>query len=145
MTRLPLLAAAWAIAATSPARAADLDEVKARGVLRHLGVPYANFVSGAGDGMEVELTQAFAKSLGVRYEYVATDWGTAIPDFIGKKLKVAGGKAEVVGDAEVNLGEAVRIEVQDIGCGIPEAIRGRVSILLPIGVGRGEGPKEQCA
>jgi hypothetical protein len=60
-------------------RAADLEEVRTSGVLRHLGVPYANFVTGAGDGMDVELIQAFAKSLGVRYEYVETDWGTVLP------------------------------------------------------------------
>ena len=83
------------------ARAADLDEIKARGVLRHLGVPYANFVSGAGDGMDVELTQAFARSIGVRYEYVPTDWGAVIADLTGKKVKVVAGHAEVVADAPV--------------------------------------------
>ena len=48
--RLPFLAGALALLIAVPsARAADLAEVKARGVLRHLGVPYANFVTGAGD------------------------------------------------------------------------------------------------
>lgn len=28
--------------------AADLKDVKKKGVLRHLGIPYANFVTGAG-------------------------------------------------------------------------------------------------
>ncbi len=37
------------------AGARDLDEIKKSGVLRHLGVPYANFVTGSGDGMDVEL------------------------------------------------------------------------------------------
>ena len=76
--------------------AADLDEIKARGVLRHIGIPYANFVSGAGDGMEVELTKLFAKSLGVKYEFVQSDWGTIVQDLIGKKVKVAAGKAELL-------------------------------------------------
>lgn len=75
---------------------ADLDEVKQRGVLRHLGVPYANFVSGAGDGMDVELTRMFAKQLGVRYEFVATDWGTVVPDLIGRTVKTSGGKVELL-------------------------------------------------
>ena len=49
-------AALLALAATLAAPAAltatiDLDEVKAAGVLRHLGIPYANFVTGAGDGI----------------------------------------------------------------------------------------------
>jgi len=49
---------------------ADLAEVKQRGTLRHLGIPYANFVTGAGDGMDVELMQRFAQHLGVKYRYV---------------------------------------------------------------------------
>ena len=28
---------------------ADIDEIKTRGVIRHIGIPYANFVSGAGN------------------------------------------------------------------------------------------------
>ena len=75
---------------------ADLEEIKARGVLRHLGVPYASFVSGAGDGMDVELTQLFAKQQGLRYEYVTTDWGTVIPDLIGHRVKTSGGKVELL-------------------------------------------------
>ena len=75
---------------------ADLDEIKARGVLRHLGVPYASFVSGAGDGMDVEMVQMFAKQQGLRYEYVATDWGTVIPDLIGHRVKSSGGKTELL-------------------------------------------------
>jgi len=75
---------------------ADLAEIKARGVLRHLGIPYANFVSGAGDGMDVELTQRFAKYLGVRYEYVFTDWGTVVPDLIGRKVKATGAKVDLL-------------------------------------------------
>jgi hypothetical protein len=44
---------------------ADLPEIKARGVLRHVGVPYANFVTGTGDGLDVELVTLFAQDLGV--------------------------------------------------------------------------------
>ena len=80
---------------------ADLDEIKTRGVIRHIGIPYANFVSGAGDGMEVELTKLFAKSLGVTYEFVQSDWGVIVQDLIGKKIKVAGGKAELLENAPV--------------------------------------------
>ena len=45
--------------------------------------------------MDVELTQLFAKYLGVKYEYVMTDWGTVIPDLIGKKIKVTNGIVEL--------------------------------------------------
>lgn len=77
------------------AQGADLDDVKAKGVLRHLGIPYANFVTGAGDGMEVELTKKFAQSIGVKYEFVQTDWGTLVPDLIGRKVKVVNGEPEL--------------------------------------------------
>lgn len=83
------------------AGAADLDDVRQRGVLRHLGIPYANFVTGTGDGMDVELTSMFADYLGVKYEYVATDWGTVVPDLIGKKVKVKGAEVEFLEEVSV--------------------------------------------
>jgi ABC-type amino acid transport substrate-binding protein len=86
---------------TTAALAGDLDEIKARGVLRHIGLPYANFNSGSGDGMEAELTKLFAKSLGVKYEFVQSDWGTIVQDLIGKKVKVAAGKAELLEEVPV--------------------------------------------
>jgi ABC-type amino acid transport substrate-binding protein len=67
----------------------DLDAVRARGVLRHLGVPYAGFVTGAGDGLDVELVRRFAQKLGVRYEYVETDWASALPDLVGRKVSAS--------------------------------------------------------
>ncbi|MEI6206009.1 MAG: transporter substrate-binding domain-containing protein [Desulfuromonadales bacterium] len=90
-----------ALAVSTMASAGDLDDVKARGVLRHIGLPYANFNTGSGDGMEAELTKLFAKSLGVRYEFVESDWGPLIQDLIGKKVKVVNGKAELLEDAPV--------------------------------------------
>lgn len=98
-TQLPrlLLLAALALAA-APARAdeegGDLAAVKSRGVLRHLGVAYANYVTGGGDGFDVELMQAFAKKLGVRYEFVATDWTTAFGDLTGRKVTAKVGLPE---------------------------------------------------
>ena len=47
--------------------AQDLAAIKQSGRLRHVGIPYANFVTGAGDGFDVELMQAFAERLGVGY------------------------------------------------------------------------------
>jgi ABC-type amino acid transport substrate-binding protein len=80
----------------------DLPEVRKAGVLRHLGIPYANFVTGSGDGMDVEIIQLFAKHLGVRYEYVKTDWETVVEDLIGKKVKAKGDNVE--------FGEAVPVK-----------------------------------
>ena len=79
---------AWVAA---PAFASDdLDEIKARGVLTHLGVPYANFVTGSGDGLDVEVIRLFARHLGVRYEYVETDWKRAFGDLTGMQVKSGG-------------------------------------------------------
>jgi ABC-type amino acid transport substrate-binding protein len=79
----------------------DLDEIKAQGVIRHLGVPYANFVTGSGDGMDVEIIQLFAKHLGVRYEYVKTSWESVVADLVGKSVKPMGVEVEIIGDAPV--------------------------------------------
>ncbi len=83
------------------ARARDLQDVRAAGVLRHLGVPYANFVSGSGDGLDVELIQGFAARLGVRYEYVATDWTHAFGDLTGRHARSAESRAELLDETPV--------------------------------------------
>lgn len=80
---------------------ADLSEIRKSGVLRHLGVPYANFVTGSGDGMDVELARLFADSLGVKYAYVKTSWGAVIQDLAGKRVKARGDEIEILGDAPV--------------------------------------------
>ena len=80
---------------------ADLKEVKERGVLRHLGVVYANFVTGSGDGLDVELMKLFAERLGVRYEFVETSWGGAIGDVTGKKVVPRGEEVEITGEVPI--------------------------------------------
>ncbi|WP_041274203.1 transporter substrate-binding domain-containing protein [Desulforapulum autotrophicum] len=93
---------------TSWARAEGYDKVMERGTLRHLGVPYAHFVSGSGDGFSVELVQMFADYLGVRYEYVNASWASVISDLIGKKTTVStqklstGEPADIKGDLIAN-------------------------------------------
>jgi ABC-type amino acid transport substrate-binding protein len=67
----------------------DLAAVKSRGVLRHLGIPYANFVTGSGDGFDVELMRLFAARLGVRYEFVETEWPSVLPDLTGRRVSPA--------------------------------------------------------
>ena len=86
LRRLCLLAAGLIVSANS-AFADDLREVRERGVLRHLGVPYANFVTGSGDGLDVEIVQLFARHLGVRYEFVPSTWDEVIGDLTGKQIR----------------------------------------------------------
>ena len=85
---LALLSAALLLVWALPGRAQDLQEIKEQGVLRHLGVPYARFVTGSGDGLDVEIAQLFAKHIGVRYEYVPAEWATVIQDLIGQELEL---------------------------------------------------------
>lgn len=87
--------------AASVCRGDDLDAVRERGVLRHLGIPYANFVTGGGEGMDVELVRLFAKEIGVSYEYVAVDWSELFPALIGRKIQVKGNDIELLEKATV--------------------------------------------
>lgn len=79
----------------------DLPEIKARGVLRHLGIPYANFITGQGDGFDVEIIKAFCEHLEVKYEFVQEDWATALPSLIGKKFKLQDGEVNFIADVPV--------------------------------------------
>lgn len=79
--------------AAAQGHARDLRGILEAGVLRHLGVPYAGFVTSPGQGLDAEVMMAFAKHLGVGYEYIATDWGTAIPDLLGCEVRVDGASA----------------------------------------------------
>lgn len=90
-----------ALLAGARAAAQDLDDVLKAGVLRHLGIPYAHFVTGPDSGMDVELIAAFAKDLGVRYEYVKSDWPSLFGDLTGTRVKAAGDGVEALGPAPV--------------------------------------------
>lgn len=81
--------------------AADLKEIQARGELRHLGIRYANFVTGAGDGFDVELVQGFAKQIGVKYTLVYTDFYSVIRDLLGKDVVRKGSEVTLSGDYPV--------------------------------------------
>ncbi len=84
----------WIIAAfcllITSVYAGDLAEIRQRGVLRHLGIPYANFVRETArglDGLDVELMQLFAAHLGVEYEWVPTSWSEVFGDLTGQKVR----------------------------------------------------------
>lgn len=83
------------------AGATDLDEIKARGELRHLGIPYANFVTGAGDGLDVELVRGFAHHLGVRYTLVYSDFYNVIRDLLGQDVVREGDRVRLQGSFPV--------------------------------------------
>jgi ABC-type amino acid transport substrate-binding protein len=83
------------------AMAADLDEIKARGELRHIGIKYANFVTGAGDGFDVELVQGFARHIGVKYTLVYSDFYNVIRDLLGQDVVRDGAKVSLAGSFAV--------------------------------------------
>ncbi|MET0962553.1 MAG: transporter substrate-binding domain-containing protein [Noviherbaspirillum sp.] len=89
------------IAASPALQAADLADIKARGELRHLGIRYANFVTGAGDGFDVELVQGFARHLGVRYELVYSDFYNVIRDLLGQDVVRKGASVTLTGSFPV--------------------------------------------
>lgn len=74
--------------------------VKRTGTLRHLGVAYANFVTGLGDGLDVELMQLFAKRLGVKYEYVPTNWDDVLTDLTGVTFELKGNDFKITGKTQ---------------------------------------------
>jgi ABC-type amino acid transport substrate-binding protein len=80
------------------ALAADLPEIQARGELRHLGIKYANFVTGAGDGFDVELAQGFAKHIGVKYRLVYSDFYNVIRDLLGSDVVRKGADVSLAGE-----------------------------------------------
>ena len=81
---------------TTYVMADDLPEIIESGVLRHLGIPYANFVTGSGDGLDVELIQRFAAHLGVKYEFVPTDWQHVFGDLTGRHARRSDHGAELM-------------------------------------------------
>lgn len=88
-----VLALGFDFLATAAAR--DLQDIKSEGVLRHLGVPYANFVNDADQGLDVELMKLFSSEIGVRYEYVTTTWKGVIGDLIGNRVVFDGDNVKI--------------------------------------------------
>jgi ABC-type amino acid transport substrate-binding protein len=81
--------------------AQDLQEIKTAGVLRHLGIPYANFVTGSGDGLDIELMRGFAAYLGVKYQFVESNWKNIFGDLTGRHARKVGNGAEKLGLTEI--------------------------------------------
>ncbi|GAD80366.1 transporter substrate-binding domain-containing protein [Vibrio ezurae] len=98
-----------------PTYAYDLDEVKEAGVIRHIGIPYANFVNYintdgpyTAQGLDIELIQGFAAYLGVEYQFVPSTWNSAFGALTGteaiyKDNVIQHGKAvPITGDVIAN-------------------------------------------
>jgi hypothetical protein len=92
------LSGAMAFLFVTSSWAADLAEIKQRGEIRHIGIRYANFVTGAGDGLDVELMQGFAKRIGVSYKLVYSDFYSVIRDLLGKDVLRKNGEVTLTGD-----------------------------------------------
>jgi ABC-type amino acid transport substrate-binding protein len=83
------------------AQARDLPGVIKAGKLRHLCIPYANFVSSHESGLDVELMRHFSAYLGVEYEFVHSSWRTIIADLTGKTFQAHVDHVELTGSCPV--------------------------------------------
>ncbi|MBG0776001.1 MAG: transporter substrate-binding domain-containing protein [Desulfovibrionaceae bacterium] len=95
-TRAALAAAAVVLLLAAQARSGDLEDIRKAGELRHLGIPYANFVTGHGDGLDVEIVRRFAEHLGVAYRYVPSTWSDIFGDLTGRRVRARGDDVELL-------------------------------------------------
>jgi cyclohexadienyl dehydratase len=94
---LLFVSAQHAKTASSGSKASKLDVVAARGILR-VGMPgdYLPFglldaASGRWQGLDVDVTSAMAKALGVKLELVKTSWPALLPDLLEDRFDIAAG------------------------------------------------------
>ena len=90
---LLFVSAQHAKTASSGSKASKLDVVAARGILR-VGMPgdYLPFglldaASGRWQGLDVDVTSAMAKALGVKLELVKTSWPALLPRFAQRSFR----------------------------------------------------------
>lgn len=89
----------------APAQAAGIDDVMKAGVLR-VCTPgdYKPFAfqkpDGTFEGIDVDLMQSLATSLGVKLEWVKTSWANMMGDFTGGKCDIAVGGISVTLDRQ---------------------------------------------
>jgi ABC-type amino acid transport substrate-binding protein len=84
-----------------PAAGRDLPEILESGQLRHLGIPYAHFVTGSGDGLDVEVVQLFAAELGLQYVFVETDWSSVYGAATGHTFTRSGDQVKLTGNTPI--------------------------------------------
>lgn len=86
--------------AAIPARAATIDDVVKSGVIRACTPgdyrPFSFAVAEGGyEGLDVDLMQSLAASLGIKVAYVKTTWATMMGDFVAGKCDIAVGGISV--------------------------------------------------
>ena len=75
--------------------AGHLEDIAARGTIRigttgdYIPMSYRNPQTGAYEGIDAELSQLIAESLGVKIEYVPTSWPTLTADTLAGKFDIA--------------------------------------------------------
>ena len=75
--------------------AGHLEDIAARGTIRigttgdYIPMSYRNPQTGAYEGIDAELSQLIADSLGVKIEYVPTSWPTLTADTLARKFDIA--------------------------------------------------------
>ncbi|MBN3854468.1 transporter substrate-binding domain-containing protein [Paraburkholderia sp. Ac-20340] len=95
-TLLTALAVTPAAFAEGSASASRLDDVLARGTLRACTTgdykPYSFYrPDGTFEGIDIDMTESLAKSLGVKAEFVKTTWSNLMTDFLAKCDVAVGG------------------------------------------------------
>lgn len=95
------------VSAFSSAQSKDLDDVLKSGKLQHLGIVYANFITPDKSGLDVELMQKFAEHLGVKYEFIETNWQNAIRDLTGKAVIPKGEDVQIDSDGHEIKGDVL--------------------------------------
>lgn len=88
------------VLATGQAQAATIDDVIKTGVLKVCTPgdyrPFSYAVSeGVYEGIDVDLMQSLAATLGAKVEFVKTTWANLLPDFVAKKCDIAVGGISV--------------------------------------------------
>jgi cyclohexadienyl dehydratase len=94
-----VLSVGWAgtaLAQTDAAAPSRLDQIAARGTLRICTTgdykPYSFYrPDGTFEGIDIDMAESLAKSLGVKAEYVKTSWSNLMSDFVAKCDIAVGG------------------------------------------------------
>ena len=95
MKRFCLMIVAMMMLMIAQAEAGHLDDIAARGTIRigttgdYIPMSYLNPATGNYEGIDAELSELIAKSLGVKIEYIPTTWPTLSADMQVGKFDIA--------------------------------------------------------
>ena len=83
------------LASITYANADAVDDIQRSKVIKvciwpdYFGISYRNPRTGALQGIDIELSQAFASDLGAKVEYVETNFSQVIDDLVSHKCQIA--------------------------------------------------------